>query len=158
MISPDINANTGTEIMGDNAHPSELQKLQDKVRALERQNALLKQNQPLDTVDGAELTSVGDNLFMKMTKEKSSSPQNAVSELVEDAPFQLIDIDSLEGSEGSWLLSMDPDEFESVDEIDWLRKDVESPSAMVAIKKKSLVNKLEDLSRSKYFKECKAMV
>ena len=43
-------------------------------------------------------------------------------------------------------------------EIDWLRKDVESPSAMVAIKKKSLVNKLEDLSRSKYFKECKAMV
>eukprot|EP00092_Neocalanus_flemingeri_P028583 GFUD01031039.1.p1 GENE.GFUD01031039.1~~GFUD01031039.1.p1 ORF type:complete len:647 (-),score=115.24 GFUD01031039.1:694-2634(-) len=145
MISPDINANTGTGIMGDNAPSSELQKLQDKVRALEQQNALLKQNQPLDSVDGAELTKVGDNLLSKMSGGKSSSPPNAAGERIEDV--KLIDIESLEGSEGNWLISMDQDDFESVDEIDWLRRDVESPSAMVAIKKKSLVNKLEDLAR-----------
>jgi len=145
MISPDINANTGTGIMGDNAQTSELQKLQDKVRALERQNAMLKQNQPLDSVDGAELTKVGDNLLMKMAKGKSSSPPNAAGERIDDV--KLIDIESLEGSEGNWLISMTQDDFESVDEIDWLRRDVESPSAMVAIKKKSLVNKLEDLAR-----------
>jgi len=145
MISPDINANTGTGIMGDNAQTTELQKLQDKVRALERQNALLKQNQPLDSVDGAELTKVGDNLLMKMSRGKSSSTQNGAGERIDDV--KLIDIEALEGSEGNWLISMDREDFESVDEIDWLRRDVESPSAMVAIKKKSLVNKLEDLAR-----------
>jgi len=142
MISPDINANTGTEIMGDNAQTSELQKLQDKVRALERQNALLKQNQPVDSVDGAELTKVGDNLLRKMSKGNSTSMSNTVCEDV-----KLIDIESLEGSEGDWLISMDQDEAESIDDVDWLRRDVESPSAIVAIKKKSLVNKLEDLAR-----------
>lgn len=145
MISPDINANTGTEIMGDNAQTSELQKLQDKVRALERQNALLKQNQPVDSVDGAELTKVGDNLLQKMSKGNSSSSPNTVCERIEDV--KLIDIESLEGSEGNWLISMDQEDVESIDDIDWLRRDVESPSAIVAIKKKSLVNKLEDLAR-----------
>ena len=149
MISPDINANSGTEIMGDNAQTSELQKLQDKVRALERQNALLKQNQPVDSVDGAELTKVGDNLLQKMSKLNSSSPPNTVCERIEDV--KLIDIESLEGSEGNWLISMEQEDVESIDDIDWLRRDVESPSAIVAIKKKSLVNKLEDLARSKYF-------
>ena len=44
---------------------------------------------------------------------------------------------------------MDQDDGDAVDDIEWLRRDVESPSAIVAIKKKSLVNKLEDLARSK---------
>ena len=147
MISPDINANTGTVIMGDSAQPSELQKLQDKVRALERQNALLKQNQPVDAVDGAELAKVGDNLLQKMSKGNSSSSSSAVCDKIEDV--KLIDIESLEGSEGNWLIDMDQDDGDAVDDIEWLRRDVESPSAIVAIKKKSLVNKLEDLARSK---------
>ena len=149
MISPDINANTGIEIMGDNAQTSELQKLQDKVRALERQNALLKQNQPIDSVDGAELATTGDNLLQKMAKGNASSSSSAVCERIEDV--KLIDIESLEGTEGDWLISMDQEEVENLDDVDWLRRDVENPSAIVAIKKKSLVNKLEDLARSKYF-------
>jgi len=145
MISPDINANTGIEIMGDNAQTSELQKLQDKVRALERQNALLKQNQPIDSVDGAELATTGDNLLQKMAKGNSSSSSTAVCERIEDV--KLIDIESLEGTEGDWLISMDQEEVENLEDVDWLRRDVENPSAIVAIKKKSLVNKLEDLAR-----------
>jgi hypothetical protein len=145
MISPDINANTGIEIMGENAQTSELQKLQDKVRALERQNALLIQNQPIDSGDGAELTTVGDNLLQKMSKGNSSSSPGAVFERIEDV--KLIDINALEGSEGDWLISMDQEEAESIDDVDWLRSDIENPSAIVAIKKKSLVNKLEDLAR-----------
>jgi len=131
--------------MGDSAQPSELQKLQDKVRALERQNALLKQNQPVDAVDGAELAKVGDNLLQKMSKGNSSSSSSAVCDKIEDV--KLIDIESLEGSEGNWLIDMDQDDGDAVDDIEWLRRDVESPSAIVAIKKKSLVNKLEDLAR-----------
>merc|ERR1719232_2122116 len=95
--------------------------------------------------DGAELTTVGDNLLKKMAKGNSSSSSGAVCERIDDV--KLIDIESLEGSEGDWLISMDQEEVENLDDVDWLRRDVENPSAIVAIKKKSLVNKLEDLAR-----------
>ena len=126
--------------MGDMEDVSELQKLQDKVKALERQNAMLKQNQPVDSVDEAAFTKVGDRSKMRVNSNDCDQ--------LEDV--KLIDIESLEGSEGDWLVSMDKEEADEVDNLDWLRKDIESPSAIVAIKKKSLVNRLEDLARGDY--------
>ena len=61
--------------------------------------------------------------------------------------ISLIDLEDLEGTEGDWLIG-EKGAVGPGDELDWLRRDLEeSPS--VAIKKKSLVNKLEDLARSK---------
>ena len=37
------------------------------------------------------------------------------------------------------------------DEVDWLRSDLEE-SPVIAVKKKSLVNKLDDLARRKFIK------
>jgi len=110
------------------AESDTLAQLQEKVRALERQNAALRQCQPTEngTVNG--------------TKERT---RPSSGEGIMDV--SLIDLEQLEGTESDWLIG----EVGAVgpgDELDWLRRDKEeSPS--VAVKKKSLVNKLEDLAR-----------
>ena len=59
----------------------------------------------------------------------------------------MIDLDTLDGSEGDWLIG-EPGLVGPGDEVDWLRSDLED-SPVVSVKKKSLVNKLDDLSRGK---------
>ena len=48
-------------------------------------------------------------------------------------------------------MSKDNQEFEDLDdsECSWLRKDVTSPNSLAAMRKKSLVNKLDDIAKSK---------
>jgi len=110
----------------------QLAKLQEKVRALERQNAALRQNKPPvePSVNGArEREAVGN------CKEEGGDIMEA----------SLIDIEGLNGSEGDWLCG-EPGLVGPGDEVDWLRSDLEE-SPVIAVKKKSLVNKLDDLAR-----------
>ena len=111
---------------GEIGDSNELLKLKEKVKALEKQNAILKQKEG-DDVDGAVSTPVGDE------------------KIIED--IQLIEIEDLDESEGNWLLNVSDETADLEDECSWLRKDVMSPNTL---KKKSLVNKLDDIAKSKY--------
>ena len=59
----------------------------------------------------------------------------------------LIDLEALEGTEGDWLMG-EPGLVGPGDEVDWLRRDLEE-GVTVSVKKKLLVNKLDNLSRRK---------
>ena len=102
----------------------------DQVRALERQNKILKQSKPGDTEDDGA---------------------SSEDKIIED--IKLIEIECLDDSEENWLfdVSKDNQEFEDLDdsECSWLRKDVTSPNSLAAMRKKSLVNKLDDIAKSK---------
>ena len=116
------------EVMdGDMGDSSELSKLKEKVRALERQNALLKQTKTTD--DGAKC--LDDN--------------------IED--IQLLDMDELTNGDDNWLLNFGEEITDQDDDDDcaWLRQDMMSPNSL---KKKSLVNKLDDIAKRKYFHAC----
>ena len=116
------------EVMdGDMGDSSELSKLKEKVRALERQNALLKQTKTTD--DGAKC--LDDN--------------------IED--IQLLDMDELTNGDDNWLLNVGEENLDQDDDDDcaWLRQDMMSPNSL---KKKSLVNKLDDIAKRKYFHAC----
>ena len=55
---------------------------------------------------------------------------------------------NLDGSEDNWLFDVSGGDQAGQDEGDWLRADVTSPTSAVALKKKSLVNKLDDIAKS----------
>merc|ERR1719289_174833 len=59
MISTDINANTGVGKMSESTM-NQLQRLQDKVRALEQQNAVLRQNH-IESPDDQHLLNGDDD-------------------------------------------------------------------------------------------------
>ena len=116
------------EVMdGDMGDSSELSKLKEKVRALERQNALLKQTKTAD--DGAK----------------------CLDDKIED--IQLLDMDELTNGDDNWLLNVGEEITDQDDDDDcaWLRQDMMSPNSL---KKKSLVNKLDDIAKRKYFQFC----
>ena len=116
------------EVMdGDMGDSSELSKLKEKVRALERQNALLKQTKTAD--DGAK----------------------CLDDKIED--IQLLDMDELTNGDDNWLLNVGEEITDQDDDDDcaWLRQDMMSPNSL---KKKSLVNKLDDIAKRKYFHVC----
>merc|ERR550519_1175502 len=108
---------------------SELQILQEKVRALERQNAELKQARRPSDVDSDDSG--------RTTKEGSDSSVESLR--IED--MKLIDVDSLEGEEGTWLVPVS-----GGGEREWLRGEVEATGALI-VNKKTLVNRLDDLAR-----------
>ena len=119
--------------MDEEIQSQEVIRLKEKVKALERQNALLKtKSKPGDngdSVDGA--AAVGDLVNDKV---------------IED--IQLIDLDELDAGEDNWLLDVSQeDQDNQEDECSWLRSDVTSPSSIAALKKKSLVNKLDDIAK-----------
>jgi len=129
MISYEPPNDTGDNDHDQDRDPDQLAKLQEKVRALERQNAALRQSTPHNEVEEKER----DHL------KKVEQENNAIME------GSLIDINGLNGSEGDWLCG-EPGLVGPGDEVDWLRSDLEE-SPVIAIKKKSLVNKLDDLAR-----------
>merc|ERR1719282_2231976 len=120
MLTVQFLRQSGREI-GDS---NELLKLKEKVKALEKQNAILKQKEG-DDVDGAVSTPIGDE------------------KIIED--IQLIEIEDLDESEGNWLLNVSDETADLEDDCSWLRKDVMSPNTL---KKKSLVNKLDDIAKN----------
>ena len=75
---------------------------------------------------------------MRMSTMRSSSASSIESE------DNLIDTDELENEDADWLFSADKG---GGGELEWLRKDLENPSSIFAAKKKSLVRKLENLSK-----------
>jgi len=117
----------------------QLAKLQEKVRALERQNAALRQSKP--AVEPSERERGGPGVALERETEGLNIKQDS-SDIMEAS---LIDIEGLNGSEGDWLCG-EPGLVGPGDEVDWLRSDLEE-SPVIAIKKKSLVNKLDDLAR-----------
>jgi len=126
------------EIVGDNTDgdDGQLAKLQEKVRALEKQNAALRQSKPtVESVNEARERVGNKEEVGETNKEESSDIMEA----------SLIDIEGLNGSEGDWLCG-EPGLVGPGDEVDWLRSDLDE-SPVIAIKKKSLVNKLDDLAR-----------
>ena len=116
----------------------EVLRLKEKVKALERQNALLKTTKPKpgdngDTMDGAVATAGLAN----------------DDKLIEE--IQLIDLDELDAGEDNWLLDISQEnQDDPEDECSWLRSDVTSPNSIAALKKKSLVNKLDDIAKSRF--------
>jgi len=116
----------------DPVESSELLRLQEKVRALERQNELLKTGKSSD-LQGAAGAAV------KRTSILSTG---------DDEDIKLLDIEQLDGSEENWLFDLSNGEegFDG-EEVDWLRADVLSPDSAMALKKKSLVNKLDDIAK-----------
>ena len=92
---------------------------------MERQNAALRQSAPLEEGGGKPRPLSGGSMM----------------------EASLIDLDTLDGSEGDWLIG-EPGLVGPGDEVDWLRSDLED-SPVVSVKKKSLVNKLDDLCRGK---------
>ena len=61
--------------------------------------------------------------------------------------ISLIDMEGLSGTEGDWLCG-EPGLVGPGDEMSWLRRDIDETHAH-SIRKKSLVNRLEDLARRK---------
>ena len=117
---------------------NELLRLQEKVKALERQNAILKQTKTADNLDGAE--AAGENGVRR----------NSMISTGDEDDIKLLEIEDLDGSEeDNWLFDLSGGEQAGQDECDWLRADVTSPTSAVALKKKSLVNKLDDIAKSK---------
>lgn len=136
--SSDMNELDMETLDSDLGDSSELMKLKEKVRALEKQNKMLKDTKPGDSENGASASGLSDD------------------KIIEDV--KLIEIEDLDGSEDNWLLDVskdNPPEFEELDDTDcsWLRKDVMSPDSLAAMKKKSLVNKLDDIAKSKYWRK-----
>ena len=99
--------------------------------------------------------------MLKDTKPGDMENGALASGLLEDKIIEdvkLIEIEDLDDSEENWLLDVskdNPPEFEDLNDTDcsWLRKDVTSPDSLVAMKKKSLINKLDDIAKSKYDRE-----
>ena len=115
---------------------TELLRLQEKVKALERQNAILKQSKTGDNIDGAEA--------------RAENPKRiSIISTGDEDDIKLLEIEDLDGSEDNWLFDLSAGEHAGEEESDWLRADVTSPTSAVALKKKSLVNKLDDIARSK---------
>ena len=122
-------------IEGNKMESVELSRLKEKVRALERQNAMLKQNK--NGENGESVDGAGAALNIE-----------ADQKMMED--IKLIDLDDIDGGEDNWLLDVSETDGALEDECSWLRKDVMSPESVAAIKKKSLVNKLDDIAKSKF--------
>ena len=106
-------------------------KLAEKVKALERQNALLKTAKTGDNLDGA-------------------AARSSIISTGDEDDIKLLEIEDFDGSEDNWLFDLGNGDQAVEDESDWLRGDVTSPTSGVALKKKSLVNKLDDIAKSKY--------
>ena len=121
--------------MDEEIQSQEVIRLKEKVKALERQNALLKTKSKPGDEDGVDEAA-------------------AVADLVNDKvieDIQLIDLDELDAGEDNWLLDVSQeDQDNQEDECSWLRSDVTSPSSIAALKKKSLVNKLDDIAKSRF--------
>jgi len=111
------------------AESEELAKLQEKVRALEMQNAALRQGSP-------ETGAAGGRGERGGTQPVSQEGMMEIS---------LIDMEGLSGTEGDWLCG-EPGLVGPGDEMSWLRRDIDETHAH-SIRKKSLVNRLEDLAR-----------
>ena len=143
MISPDINSNTSRYVMNDpdmetiggSGDFSELSRLKEKVRALERQNEMLKQ------------TKNGDSAGDGAVDGAAARPRLSDEKIIDD--IKLLEIEDLDDSEENWLLDVSRNQEEEEDECAWLRKDVMSPNSLAAARKKSLVNKLDDIAKSK---------
>ena len=136
----DLNASRDLDMSTTDMEPvqsNELLRLQEKVKALERQNAILKQSKTGDNLDGAEATA-----------ETCAKRISMISTGDED-DIKLLEIEDLDGSEDNWLFDVSGGDQAGQDEGDWLRADVTSPTSAVALKKKSLVNKLDDIAKSK---------
>ena len=113
---------------------SELLRLQEKVKALERQNLLLKQSKTGDQMTGG-----------------SSGKRSSILSSGDEDDIKLLEIEDTDGSEESWVFELrDVEERVRGEDCDWLRADVISPETQGSAKKKSLVNKLDDIAKSKY--------
>lgn len=110
---------------------SELLRLQEKVKALERQNLLLKQSKTGDQMTGG-----------------SSGKRSSILSSGDEDDIKLLEIEDTDGSEESWLFELrDVEERVRGEDCDWLRADVISPETQGSAKKKSLVNKLDDIAK-----------
>ena len=117
---------------------TELLRLQEKVKALEGQNAILKQNKTGDNLDGAE------------ARAGNSGQRCSIISTGDEDDIKLLEIEDLDESEDNWLFDLSAGDQAVEDECDWLRADVTSPTSAVALRKKSLVNKLDDIAKSKF--------
>ena len=112
---------------------TELLRLQEKVKALERQNAILKQSKTGDNLDGAGATK-----------------RISIISTGDEDDIKLLEIEDIDEGEDNWLFGLSAGDQAEEDHCNWLRADVTSPTSAVALKKKSLVNKLDDIAKSKY--------
>jgi len=169
MISTDINANTGVGKMSESTM-NQLQRLQDKVRALEQQNAVLRQNH-IESPDDQHLLNGDDDDNRSEDNSVGSSRRGSdgISSAVQTGggvdsdsgsssrqkrssatgldDVSLIDIHSLEGGESDWLIQS-PKQGNTIssdeDILEWLRTDSD---ADVVKGSKSLVRRLDDLAK-----------
>ena len=110
---------------------TELLRLQEKVKALERQNAILKQSKTGDNLYGAE-----------------AAKRISIISTGDEDDIKLLEIEDIDEGEDNWLFDLSAGDQAEEDHSDWLRADVTSPTSAVALKKKSLVNKLDDIAKS----------
>ena len=114
----------------DAVQSSELLRLQEKVRALERQNEILKQSK---------------------TGEVEGAKRSSIISAGDDDDIKLLEIEDLDGSDENWLFEVTngEEEVEGDEETDWLRADAISPASGGAGRKMSLISKLDDIAKSK---------
>ena len=77
-----------------------------------------------------------------MSARRSSSVSSNESE------DNLIDTEVIESEDTEWLVSADKN---GAGELEWLRKDLENSCSIFSLKKKSLVRKLEHMSKGNSF-------
>lgn len=129
MISPDINANTAGVVVGSSMSDkalTQLHKLQEKVRALEKQNAVLRRNR-------------------ESREEHLDLPQEQSGSLEPDGldTFELIDVHSLQGGEEDWLIDSSS-ERDDVHLFSWLRQGEADPTAGA---RSPLLSRLADIAQ-----------
>lgn len=140
LISRDLNANAGME-----RNISEVQRLKEQVKALERKNFELQQRQHnRDSSDIDVEGGAGSSEEAGGSRTEEDVSHDSVESIKIDE-MKLIDVDSLEGEEGSWLVTNT--DVGRGGEREWLREDVENNSTLEIVNKKTLVNRLDDLVR-----------
>ncbi|XP_072170742.1 uncharacterized protein [Diadema setosum] len=140
----------------------EVRKLQDLVRKLEKQNELLRSKadaigSPTPTNNGTlplseantnvNLQSNGD---IKSVKNAETRTKNSVKGLLDNV--KVLDIHGEDANDDTWLytspIKVATPEQKSVSPYDWVRQDFEHPTRDQESAKKSLLAKLDEVSRA----------
>ncbi|XP_071503231.1 uncharacterized protein [Diadema antillarum] len=140
----------------------EVRKLQDLVRKLEKQNELLRSKadaigSPTPTNNGTlplseantnvNLQSNGD---IKSVKNAETRTKNSVKGLLDNV--KVLDIHAEDANDDTWLytspIKVATPEQKSVSPYDWVRQDFEHPTRDQESAKKSLLAKLDEVSRA----------
>jgi len=148
MISTDINANTGVCGKMSESTLNQLQKLQTKVRALEQANADLRDHRTsyAGGLESEPTTPVRRSESRDMCGSGEDTRKQSSAGLLDE--INLIDLNSLEGTEANWLIDSQ-DNGDCAQDLDssleWLRNRTEfEPSE---VQKTNLVSRLDELAK-----------